>query len=282
MKKQYLILVLIVCNIAVVFSSTPSVESIFEALFQKSTEIKRVEMDLITHERIQGEMIKSRNFIKCNADPFQLYVKQHYPTEGLEVLYNSQVDNTKALINTNSFPWVTISLDPLSNMMRKDKHHSIFKSDFGFVISLLQSTCDLYKGRLEEVGSYLGLVKYDDRVCYKVQLEVPQFGFTEYTVKQGETLESLSYKLKVNDFMILEHNPKIKGYQDIHEGDVIKVPNTYAKKIILYVEKERNIIAGLKVYDDKGLYEDYVYQNVILNYKSTDLDFSAENPGYNF
>ena len=281
MKRHKITLILLFFTFNLVFSANPDVEPILEALFNKSKEISGLEMDLLIQERIDGEMVKSKNFIKYNSNPVQVYIKQYYIKEGMEILYNSLEENSKALVYTNAFPWITVSLDPLGNLMRKESHHSIFKSGFEFVIGLLQNAVSLYEGKLDEICTYQGLVKYDGRICYKLQLEMPMFDFIDYKVLPGETMESLSHKLKVNDYMILERNPQLKNFQDIEPGDVIKVPNAYAKSITLYIEKERNIIAGVKIYDDKGLFEDYVYQDVIINPAFTKLDFSTENPEYN-
>ena len=82
--------------------------------------------------------------------------------------------------------------------------------------------------------------------------------------------------------MIYEINPQLRSFDDIEPGMKIKVPTDYAREIIVYIDKTRFVPIGLKVYDDKGLFEEYTYQNIVLNPVFSERDFSPSNPAYGF
>lgn len=270
------------CAVAFAFSqnSEPDLHMLLKSMFAENSKINSLEMELIMNERIDGDYTQSKNFIKVNYNPVQIYVKQQYPRKGLEILYNEATGSKKAKIYTNTFPWTTLNLDPLGTLMRRDAHHSIFKSGFDYIVSVLEHAYNRYSKELNSISSFKGTVKYDNRICYKYEINIPDFKFISYTVQKGDTFEKLSNTLKVNDYMIVENNRGLKISDDLKPGMVIKVPNIYAKSITLYIEKSRNILAGIKVFDNKGLYEEYTYRNVVINPSFTELDFSTENKNY--
>jgi outer membrane lipoprotein-sorting protein len=132
------------------------------------------------------------------------------------------------------------------------------------------------------IWKYNGLVKYANIVCHKITFESPDFSYTPYKVKEGETLEELSKKLFISDYMVYEINPSIRSFELLEAGTVIKIPSDYGKKIILYVEKDNNIPVGVKIFDDTGLYEEYTYLNVTINPQFSRQDFDINNPEYGF
>jgi hypothetical protein len=50
--------------------------------------------------------------------------------------------------------------------------------------------------------------------------------------------------------MVLENNPKVSGYNDVKEGQIIKVPNAYAKLTLLLIDKEYMLPVNNKVFDE--------------------------------
>ena len=83
--------------------------------------------------------------------------------------------------------------------------------------------------------------------------------------------------------MIVEMNPKLKDYFDIlTPGQVIKVPNYYAKTVILYIDQFYNLPIGVKVYDDKGLFEEYNYHFLQVNPKFDENEFTRDYKDYKF
>ncbi|MCK6649188.1 MAG: DUF1571 domain-containing protein, partial [Bacteroidia bacterium] len=72
------------------------------------------------------------------------------------------------------------------------------------------------------------------------------------------------------------------GYNDVKEGQVIKVPNAYAKMTLLLVDKEHLLPVNNKVFDEKGLFETYEYFDLKVNPPIAPEEFTKDFKGYNF
>jgi outer membrane lipoprotein-sorting protein len=129
---------------------------------------------------------------------------------------------------------------------------------------------------------YKGSVNFDGRDCHAVVITFEDFKFIDYTVKPGENLRKIAQEKKISDYMILENNPKIKDFNDVKPGQIIKIPNGYAKKTILYIDKEHYLPLMMSMFDDKGLYERFEYRNLIVNPKFSDTEFTRNHKDYGF
>jgi hypothetical protein len=98
----------------------------------------------------------------------------------------------------------------------------------------------------------------------------------------GEDLNSIARKLNISEYAILERNDEIDFYDDIIPGQEIKVPSSYAKKMILYIDKEYMLPLVIKVYDDRGIYEQYAYKNFVLNPGFKEGEFQSDYLEYGF
>lgn len=283
-KNLLLILLLPVLIILTSFGIYKNADplNLISLLKNQSRKIKNLEVCILTKERINGEYISKKNDFKINTSPFKLYLKEEYPRKGLEVLYVDGLNNGKAWVRPNSFPWSTISLSPLGNTMRNGQHHSIFKSGYSFFIDVLDHMQTKYNDNLNDLISYNARVKYNNIICHKITFTNPNFKYVYYTIIEGDNLEKLSYKLKVNDYMIKEINPEITSFEKLETGKKIKVPNDYGTSFILYIEEQSNLLIGVKIFDDKGLWEEYTYSNIKINPSFDPADFDVKNPEYNF
>jgi len=78
-------------------------------------------------------------------------------------------------------------------------------------------------------------------------------------------------------------NPKLNDYFDIlKKGRVLKVPNTYAKDVTLYIDRLYYLPIGIKVSDDKKLFEQYDYFYLQENLKIHDTEFTTGYKDYKF
>ena len=256
--------------------------TILRQAFEVNRTIKTLSVTVLMTERIGTESIQKKTDFKIRFNPYEIYLKQYYPNVGLEILYNKDITGDKALLNRNTVAFSTLRLDPLGNLMRKESHHSIFKAGFSFLLDVLEHLCDKYPENSSLAWHYEGIVRYDDVVCHKIVFDDPHFGFTDYTLKEGENLESLSRKKYLCDYMIFENNPQFRSFDDFRAGIKIKIPTDYAKQIIVYIDRERLVPIGLKVYDDKGLFEEYTYRNIVINPEFPDNVFDSANPEYGF
>lgn len=256
--------------------------NLLEKTFNINKSIKSISLTMLMKEKLNNDYTHKKADFKIAYDPYHLYLKQYYPTEGLEILYLEGKYDNKAIVNRNTFALSVIQLDPTGNIIRKNHHHSIFKAGISYMLDIFENLYNKYDPYDSSIWKYNGLVKYAGIVCHKITFESPEFKYIPYKVKEGETLESLSRKLFISDYMVYEKNSSIKSFESIKAGTTIKIPNDYGKKIILYIERYQSIPVGVKIFDDNGLYEEYTYLNVKINPQFQVQDFDINNPAYGF
>jgi hypothetical protein len=223
-------------------------------------------------ERIDGEVIQKRTQFKVNFNPYKVYMKQSFPYNGLELLYATGENNGKVLINRNTRAFCCFRLDPLGNTVRKGNHHSIMKAGYSFMLDVLEHLWNKYKN-FAASWKYEGLVKFNGINCYKIILDNPNFSYQTYKIQNGENLETLSRKFKVCDYLIFEKNPQLKSFDEVKPGTEILVPSDYAKQIVLYIDNIKMLPVCVKAYDDKGLFEEYIYSDIVINPAFKTLEF---------
>lgn len=250
-------------------------------MIEKVKAIKTIKFTFVTKERIGTKWTEQKSAVKMQHNPLNIYYKQEYPKVGLELLYVHGKNDNSALINTNGFPWVNVSLNPYSSTMTEDQHHTIYDMGLQSLSIILEHLWKKYDKKAPSMVKVDGEVMWDGHTCYQITMENPSFKFVDYTVLKGETLFTIARKLKVNEFMIKERN-NLSDFYAVKEGQVIKVPEDYAKKMTLYLDKKRLLPLVMKVYDDKGLYEDYLYFNVEVNPVINVSEFTADFSGYGF
>jgi len=257
-------------------------DQILNKMFDKIETIKTLTYQLEKKERIKNKIIEEALFIKLSIDPFKVYSKMDYPKEGLEVLYNSEWEKQKAIINTNSFPWVNVKFSPTGKTMRKDQHHTILDSGYKKIISSIMFQYKDFADKGLEMTKNKGETFVDGKQCWILEFENPNFNFISYTVIEGEDLMTIAEKFKLSDYMILENNKEVKNYEDVEIGQQINIPSSYSKKMILYIDQNELIPLMVEVSDAKGLFEQFVFKNVKLNVAFKEDEFSEDFSEYNF
>jgi len=228
------------------------------------------------------EQVSSGSYCNVQVSPRKSYIKIMRPDEGPEVLLIKDQHDGKALISPNAFPYFNVYLHPKSSLMRGDFHHSVESVGMIYIASILNGLLERNDPYFIKNIRYLGDTIWQNKRHARVEYNNPNFHFYDYTVQPGETLESIAEKLLVNDYMLLTRNPEIDDYEDIEAGQVIKVPNFYGKRIEIFVNLATHIPTFQYIEDDKGLYAQYDYKEILLNPVFTDETFSPDNPKYGF
>lgn len=249
-------------------------------MIKSAAKLQGFTAEITKEERIDGEMTKQITDVKLIRQPFQLYLYQQYPKKGVEVLIRK--DNDKPLINPNAFPWFNLNLDPYGPLMRKNQHHTVYDSGFDLMVDILSKELSKIGPDTAEYIFNEGLVEWQNRPAYQIEFINADFGFNLYKVQMGEDLNAIAQKLNISEYAILERNEEIDFYDDVSPGQEIKVPSSYAKKMILYIDKEYMLPLVIKVYDDKGIYEQYAYKNFVLNPDFKEGEFQGDYPDYGF
>lgn len=275
-----LIFSIIISCFAINSQSTDDAVKLLQSMIENSEKINTIEYNAVMSERIKGKMVVKKSFFKINNSPVKIYVRQSFIGIKLDALYLEDTNNNKLLIATIGFPWIQVSLDPKGKRVRENHHHTIFEAGFTYFSNVIEAIIKSHPNdiKIELEGSEIK----DGKDCYKIVLYNNNFQFINYTVQANENLTTIAKRMYTNDYMILENNPKIENYNDVKPGQVIKIPNSYASKMVLYLDKTILMPVQIDIFDNKGLYGSYSYNNLQIN-KQFDWDeFSPTNKNYHF
>ena len=253
-------------------------DELLRNVFSAIDNLKTIRYNLQCNERIKGRMQHTESKVKLQVVPRKLYLY----IKGIEVLWCEGTNNGNALVNPGSFPYINLNLDPNGSLMRKDQHHTINEMGYHYLEDIIKDGLRKVGDKIDKNFILLGEEKYNGRVCYKLSITFPDFTWNSYTVKKDETLITIERKLHVSEYMILENNSKLDWYNDVKEGDVIKVPSSYSKLTLLLIDKEYMLPVSNKVFDDKGLFETYEYYDMQVNKPFDQKEFTKGFEGYNF
>jgi outer membrane lipoprotein-sorting protein len=117
---------------------------------------------------------------------------------------------------------------------------------------------------------------------YIMEIINEEFGFFTYKTLKRQTLTSSAKKFHVNDHMILELNSDIKYYDDVKPGQLITIPNSFAKRIVFYIDKKNYLPLTQYIYDHKGLFSKIEFSSFVLNPPIKPEEFTRKYPKYKF
>lgn len=279
-NKYILLLYVIISYSCNTFSQ--NAVSISNKMFENAKKVNTVTFKIVSKERFGSEYKLVEAYFKKQSSPLRIYYKQLKPNFGAEVLINEKYSK-KALVNPNSFPWINVALDPMSKSLRDGQHHSIYDAGFDYFIKILSNLFEKNKNDLENLVSFKGEITYNNIKCLKIELNNPSFQIVKYTVHGNYTVNSLASKLNICDYHIIERNEAFKEYSDnITNGTILNVPSDYAKKLVLVIDKITFLPVYMEIYDDKGLFEQYQFNEVKINPELSENDFSETNKEYGF
>lgn len=222
-------------------------------------------------------------FTKVQVSPHKLYMKMvTEPNKGTEILYVASDREGKALVNPGKF-LPTVKLNPFNSMLTKDQHHTILSAGFSLVPRVVRDGVKRAdaEGKFDEVFKYTGDVTWNGRKCYKLVIEDPTYKYTTYTAQKGENMYHVALKKLVPEYSLVELNG-VKNFEEDLGGRTLKIPTAYAKKTIMYIDKENYFPIFQEMHDDKGVFERYEYFNLVVNPRFAEDEFSKDFKDYNF
>ena len=258
--------------------SLPNSHELVKDILASIANIKTMRYHLQCGERIRGKMHHTQSRVKLQVNPRKLYLALNGP----ELLWIKGENNGNALVNPGSFPYINLNLDPYGLLMRKDQHHTIYEMGIQYMGDILRDGLQKAGNNVEKHFVIQGEEMYNGRACYRLSIAFPDFLWESYTVKKMETITSISRRLHVSEYMVLEKNTSANWYNDIKEGENIFVPNVYSKLTMLLIEKETFLPLSNKIFDDQGLFEIYEYVNLQVNIPIAPEEFTKEYKDYNF
>lgn len=254
-------------------------KTIIFKMIKSIDDVERLKYSLKITERGKKGFNYYESSVKLNRKPRKIYLY----IKGIELLWVNGWNSNKAYVKPNSFPFVNLSLDPLGFLMRQDQHHTLNEMGFDYFGSVVEYIALKVNDKFDQYFKFEGEERYNNRPCYKIIIDNKDFGYENYTVGTNESITSIARKLHISEYMILEVNPKLNDYFDIlKKGQLLKVPNAYAKHVTLYIDQLYFLPVGVKILDDKGLYEQYDYHYLQVNPKIEDEEFTKGYKDYKF
>ncbi len=255
-------------------------KTILEKSFNAIDDVKSLKYHLKIIERGKKGFNYYQSAVKYQKHPKQIYLF----IKGIEVLYVDGKNNNKALVNPGGFPYINLNLDPMGDLMRQDQHHTLKEMGYDYLTSIIKHTVSqVDRDEFDTYFKLLGEEKINNRLCYKILINNKEFEYKDYVVQEGESITSIARKNFISEYMILERNTKFKDYFDpLKKGQVIKIPNSYCRSVLLYIDKFYFVPISVRVVDDKGLFEEYNYHHLQVNPTFEPREFTRDYKDYNF
>jgi outer membrane lipoprotein-sorting protein len=289
MKKKILMLAVVLTAAVLNFSfmATPEnqAKTILSKMISSINGLKTLVYTMRSSERIVGmKGLRGGDiYTKLSFNSHKVYMKMITdPNKGTEVLYVKGERGDKALVNPGKF-LPTVKLNPFSSLLTKDQHHTVLSAGFGFTAKVTSEGMKEAegKGRFDEVFKYVGDVTWNNRPCYKLVIEDPTWTYTTYKAQKGENMYAVAQKLLIPEYCLVELNG-VKNFEEDLGGRSLKVPTSYAKKTVMYIDKENNLPIYQEMHDDRGVFERYEFFNVQANPAFKADEFSEGFSEYNF
>jgi len=269
-------------------NATP-VESQARSIINKMMEAidahKSCKYTMRTNERLinQKTPFQTNAFNKINVSPRKIYIKMvSEPNLGTEILYVAATREGKALVNPGKF-LPTLKMSPFNSLLTKNQHHTILSSGFNIVNDIVRKGIDRadQAGKFDSVFMFGGEVTWNGRACYKIIIDDPTWAHTTYRAAKGEKMFDVAIKFLIPEYSIVELNG-VKDFEEDLSGRTLKVPTTYARKTVFYIDKENYFPIFQQMSDNKGVFEQYEFTNLVINPVFKQDEFSENFPEYKF
>lgn len=279
-------IVLSFCTGAYAVRPEVSARSIVLNMVATIDNIHTVSYTMKSWERFGEQMHFSEMDAKVMVNPVKIYIyNKTAPNKDVEVLYNERLYGNKAYVNPGKMI-PNLKLDPYGSRMRNLQHHTIFNTGFATLGRIIKNALERQQKEapndFDKFCVYEGDVVWNGINCYKIVINDPTFTYLDYVVKEGDDVEKLERERFICGYLIIEKNPSVKDFYSLRPGMKIKIPSSYAKKTILYIDKKTYLPLVQMMYDEVGQFERYEFYNVKINLPFREEEFSDKYEGYKF
>ncbi|MCI5058017.1 MAG: DUF1571 domain-containing protein [Flavobacteriales bacterium] len=248
--------------------------SILQEMNKQISQIKRVSYEFYNQERIDGKLLEARQLVVMQNSPLSIYALMQGPKKGSEILFKKGVNGDQVLFSPNgNFPYVNMNLDPLGSTIRDNNHHTIFELGYGHFKTILSKSLIEDDVKCKVVNETI----FDGHEVYVITVDMP---YEVNTIKNlgSQKVREYAQLNGLNEYKIMELNDLDFG-EVLTVGKSYRLPNHYAKTIEIVVGKALHLPLSIKVYDERGLYEKYVFKNVKINEKVDAEKLNVKNLG---
>ena len=238
--------------------------------------LRTLRLSIAARERIGSKYMPAFSTAKINTSPLRLYLKNQ---AGVEVLYATGENSGDAWVYPGSFPYVTLSLDPLGSMMRRNQHHTALQIGFGVITGLLQANDQQADQAYLRSFRYVGDSLFQRRACYVLRSDFPRFRYVATRARLHDTPATVAARFGCGEYRVLERN-HLSPSDHLTEGQALQVPNAYGSCTVVLVDPQSFLPASVSVFDDRGLYERYEFSNVVANQPIAPAEFTKGYKDY--
>lgn len=280
-KKIFLIVILIhlIVGLQQTTAQDADAKAVILNMIDSAKALKGFKSIIRKTERIEGEFVLQVSVVKVSSNPYEVYVRQMSPKSGVEILCADGCK--KALINMNGFPWINLTLDPYGMIMRKHQHHTVHDSGFDLLASILARNLQEFNPQEQTLTRKEDVVWLGENAI-QIELLNKAYKTRRYKVNGHENIAEIAQKFNVNEYAILELNPECSNYEDVRNGQGLIIPSHYGVRMNLYISKKTMLPLIVRVYDHKGLFEEYDYTEFELNPRFAANEFAANFAEYDF
>jgi hypothetical protein len=270
--------------ILLLFSAEPdhadlSCREVIERMLDTIRDVQTQTCNVRATERIGKRLMVAESTIKINFYPRRIYFRN---TRGIEILWSEGGNNGNAYVHSPTIPLLTLDLDPMGSLMRKDQHHTIFDLGSPYIGTTVAQTILSAPKDFDKHFASAGTVTWNNRECYQIVISYPEYKYIDYLTTSDETVSSIARKLNTSDYKIRYKNDLSSYYGKIKAGKRLSIPIPYSNKGILYIDKKTFLPINVKVYDEEGLYEAYEFTNVKTNIPFAVDEFKTSYKDYGF
>ena len=253
--------------------------SVINDMNDSSDKVKFIRYHVKALEKCGDKYLSAESDIKIETSPRKIYLKN--PEKKIEMLYREGEHGNDALVKPPGFPYTSLYLNPYGSQMRKNQHYTIFELGFGFIAKTMRSILSKDPKNAQLITN-LGIVNKFGQNCYMFMYDNKEFAYYDYKTTKGESVSTIATKKFLSDYMIRNKN-NLSSYEgSIKEGTIIKLPNNYCKKAILFVSEKTKLPVAINLYDEKEIWESYEFSNVITNKPIDNAEFLKTWKDYKF
>ena len=239
-------------------ASGQATAEIINKMFKAIEETKEFSFVLTNTERLKNKTLTGNQYVIIDKNTESVYIRFISPNKGGQVTFQKGKNSDRITYRAPG-TGLSMSLDPLGDLVRKNNHHTIYEIGYNYFYELVKYS---FKTSPSSFGS-VEKIKYNGEEVYKIVAKNPDYAIVDYTVTNEKNVVEISKKLMVDDFKLLELNPQVKNFSDkLRPGQIIKVPTHYAKEMTLYINPSNFLPCYIEVQDEKGLYEKYEYRDM--------------------
>ncbi|TGE16402.1 LysM peptidoglycan-binding domain-containing protein [Hymenobacter elongatus] len=257
----------------------PTTEQVLSRLTSSIENLKTLRCNVRAQERLaDNKYQQARTAMKMAFSPLKVYLRNQ---KGIEVLWVTGQNSGDAWVNPNSFPYVTLNLDPNGSVMRRNQHHSVLNAGFGTFADLIQGSSLRQDHAYERSFRYTGDSIVGGRACHVLRSDFPQFRYITYKTTKPESIARIADRFGCGEYRIMERN-NLTAEELVPAGKTLQVPNSYGRRTIVCVDLKTFLPAVVQVNDDKGLFEKFEFSDVVANQPIPAAEFAKDFKGYKF